>query len=181
MNTRKFLQLFVLLSVLLASFASTSSAFAAPASAGQCGTSVTVVSGDTLRKIADRCGTSVAALRLANPEIGWGNLIYPGQLLLLPGAILYGDNGYDTYVVSRGDTLKSLANRFGTSVDTLLSLNGSITNVNLIYEVSVWLCPPGVAYRPHLRRPTRLLRMDSSTMPKAVTRCARSLQGSIPA
>ena len=80
MNTTKFLQLFVLLSVLLASFASTSSAFAAPASAGQCGTSVTVVSGDTLRKIADRCGTSVAALRLANPEIGWGNLIYPNQV-----------------------------------------------------------------------------------------------------
>jgi LysM repeat protein len=143
MNTKKFLQLFVLLSVLLASFASTSSAFAAPALAGQCGTSVTVVSGDTLRKIADRCGTSVAALRLANPEIGWGNLIYPGQVLLLPGAILYGDNGYDTYIVARGDTLKSLANRFGTSVDILLSLNKSITNVNLIYEGQRLVVPSG--------------------------------------
>ena len=50
MNTKKFLQLFVLLSVLLASFASTSSAFAAPAPAGQCGTSVTVVSGDSVYK-----------------------------------------------------------------------------------------------------------------------------------
>jgi LysM repeat protein len=143
MNTKKFLQLFVLLSVLLASFASTSSAFAAPALTGQCGTSVTVVSGDTLRKIADRCGISVAALRLANPEIGWGNLIYPNQVLLLPGAILYGDNGYDTYIVARGDTLKSLANRFGTSVDTLLSLNKSITNVNLIYEGQRLVVPSG--------------------------------------
>jgi len=143
MNTKKFSQLFVLLSVLLASFASTSSAFAAPAPAEQCGTSVTVVSGDTLRKIADRCGTSVAALRLANPEIGWGNLIYPNQVLLLPGAILYGDNGYDTYVVVRGDTLKSLANRFGTSVDTLLSLNKSVTNVNLIYEGQRLVVPSG--------------------------------------
>jgi len=143
MNTKKFLQLFVLLSVLLASFASTSSAFAAPARAGQCGTSVTVVSGDTLRKIADRCGTSVAALRLANPEIGWGNLIYPNQVLLLPGAILYGDNGYDTYIVARGDTLKSLAGRFGTSVDILLSLNKSITNVNLIYEGQRLVVPSG--------------------------------------
>ncbi len=142
MNTKKFLQLFVLLSVLLASFASTSSAFAAPALMGQCGTSVTVVSGDTLRKIADRCGTSVAALRLANPEIGWGNLIYPNQVLLLPGAILYGDNGYDTYIVARGDTLKSLAGRFGTSVDTLLSLNKSISNVNLIYEAPPTNPPP---------------------------------------
>jgi peptidoglycan DL-endopeptidase LytF len=143
MNTKKFLQLFVLLSVLLASFASTSSAFAAPAPAGQCGTSVTVVSGDTLRKIADRCGTSVAALRLANPEIGWGNLIYTGHVLLLTGAILYGDNGYDTYIVARGDTLKSLANRFGTSVDILLSLNKSITNVNLIYEGQRLVVPSG--------------------------------------
>src|SRR5215216_6158710 len=143
MNTKNFLQLFVLLSVLLASFASTSSAFAAPASAGQCGTSVTVVSGDTLRKIADRCGTSVAALRLANPEIGWGNLIYPNQVLLLPGAILYGDNGYDTYIVARGDTLKSLANRFGTTIDILLSLNKSVTNVNLIYEGQRLVVPSG--------------------------------------
>jgi peptidoglycan endopeptidase LytE len=145
MNTKKSLQLFVLFSVLLASFASTHSvsAFAAPARTGQCGTSVTVVSGDTLRTIADRCGTSVAALRLANPEIGWGNLIYPGQVLLLPGAILYGDKGYDTYIVIRGDTLKSIANRFGTSVDTLLSLNKSITNVNLIYEGQRLVVPSG--------------------------------------
>ena len=138
MNARKSLQLFVLITVLIASFASTSAAFAA-----SCGTSVTVVSGDTLRKIADRCGTSVAALRLANPEIGWGNLIYPGQSLLLPGAILYGDNGYDTYLVARGDTLKSLATRFGTSVDTLLSLNRSISNVNLIYEGQRLVVPSG--------------------------------------
>jgi LysM repeat protein len=143
MNTKKFLQLFVLLSVLLASFASTSSAFAAPALNGQCGTSVTVVSGDTLRKIADRCGTSVAALRLANLEIGWGNLIYPNQVLLLPGAILYGDNGYDTYIVARGDTLKTLANRFGTTIDILVSLNKSITNVNLIYEGQRLVVPSG--------------------------------------
>ncbi|MGZ9226628.1 MAG: LysM peptidoglycan-binding domain-containing protein, partial [Anaerolineales bacterium] len=140
MNTKKFFQLFILVAVLFASFASTSSAFAAG-----CGSSVTVVSGDTLRKIADRCGTTLSALRLANPEIGWGNLIYPNQVLLLPGAILPGNNGYDTYIVMRGDTLKSLAARFGTSVDTLLSLNKSITNVNLIYEGQRLVVPSGQA------------------------------------
>jgi LysM repeat protein len=138
MNTKKFLQLFVLVAVLFGLFASTSPAFASG-----CGTSVTVVSGDTLRKIADRCGTTLSALRLANPEIGWGNLIYPNQVLLLPGAILYGDNGYDTYIVARGDTLKSLATRFGTSVDILLSLNKSITNANLIYEGQRLVVPSG--------------------------------------
>ena len=129
MNTKKFFQLFVLVAVLLASFAATGSAFAAG-----CGTSVTVVSGDTLRKIADRCGTTLSALRLANPEIGWGNLIYPNQVLQLPGAILDTDGGYFIYIVARGDTLKGLAARFGTTVDALLAANKNITNVNLIYE-----------------------------------------------
>ena len=134
MNAKKFLQAFVLIAVLLASLAMTSSAFAASSLAGQCGSSVTVVSGDTLRKIADRCGTSVAALRLANPEIGWGNLIYPGQVLQLPGTILGTDGGYFIYIVARGDTLKGLAIRFGTTVDALLAANPGIYNPNIIYE-----------------------------------------------
>jgi LysM repeat protein len=135
MNTKTLLQLFILTSVLLASFASTSSAFAARAQeAGQCGTSVTVVSGDTLRKIADRCDTTIFALRRANPEIGSGNLIYPGQVLLLPGAILGSDGGYLIYIVARGDTLKSLATRFGSTVDSIMASNRDITNPNVIYE-----------------------------------------------
>src|SRR5512147_2251342 len=140
MNTKKFLQLFVLIAMLL-----TSLAFTSPAFAMGCGSSVTVVSGDTLRKIADRCGTTVSALRLANPEVGNGNLIFPGQALLLPGAIIYGNNGYDTYLVARGDTLKSLAIRFGTSVGTLLSLNGNISNANVIYEGQRLVVPSGQA------------------------------------
>jgi len=129
MNTKKVFQFIVLVSMLIASFATTTSAFAA-----SCGTGVTVVSGDTLRKIAERCGTTVSALRLANPEIGNGNLIYPGQSLLLPGAILGSDGGYLIYVVARGDTVKALAARFGSTVDSILASNPAITNVNLIYE-----------------------------------------------
>jgi peptidoglycan DL-endopeptidase LytE len=129
MNTKKFLQLFVLVAMLLASFATTSSAFAAG-----CGTSVTVISGDTLLKIANRCGTTVSALQRANPEIGSGSLIFPGQVLQLPGAILGTDGGYFVYIVARGDTLRSLASRFGTTVDALLAANPAITNANVIYE-----------------------------------------------
>jgi len=139
MSTKKFLQLVILVSVLVASFATTTGASAAY----YCGTSVTVVQGDTLRKIADRCGTTVYALRRANPEIGSGDLIYPNQGLLLPGAILYGNNGYNTYIVMRGDTLKSLANRFGTSMDVLVSLNADITNINVIYEGQRMIVPSG--------------------------------------
>jgi len=129
MNTKKFLQLFVLAAVLVATFATTSSAFAA-----SCGSSVTVAAGDTLYKIATRCGTTVSALRRANPELGSGSLIYPGQILQLPGTILGTDGGYFIYIVARGDTLKGLATRFGTTVDALLAGNPEITNANVIYE-----------------------------------------------
>jgi peptidoglycan DL-endopeptidase LytE len=126
---KKLLQSFVLVAMLFSMFATTSAAFAAG-----CGTSVTVVSGDTLRKIADRCDTTVSAIRRANPEIGTGNLIYPGQVLLLPGTILGTDGGYLIYIVSRGDTVKGLAARFGSTVDLILANNPDIKNVNLIYE-----------------------------------------------
>ena len=126
---KKLLQSFVLVAMLFSMFATTSTAFAAG-----CGTSVTVVSGDTLRKIADRCDTTVSAIRRANPEIGTGNLIYPGQVLLLPGTILGTDGGYLIYIVSRGDTVKGLASRFGSTVDLILANNPDIKNVNLIYE-----------------------------------------------
>lgn len=130
MNTKKFLQLFVLIALLF-----TSLAFTSPALADTwCGTSVTVQSGDTLRKIADRCGTTVSAIRRANPEVGSGNLIYPGQVLLLPGTILGSDGGYLIYIVSRGDTVKGLAARFASTIDSILASNPEITNVNLIYE-----------------------------------------------
>lgn len=140
MFTKKLFQLFVLLAVLVASFASTTAASAASYS---CGATYEVVSGDTLRKIADRCGTTIYALRRANPFIGSGDLIYPGNLLLLPGALVSGNNGYSTYIVMRGDTLKSLAVRFGTTIDGLVSLNREITNINVIYEGQRLVVPTG--------------------------------------
>jgi LysM repeat protein len=106
----------------------------ASASAGSavCGGNVTVVSGDTLRKIADRCGTTVSALNLAN-NLSNVNLIYVGQVLLMPGALIKGSNNVDIYIVNHGDTLKTIAVLFNTTLDTLLNLNPMITNANLIY------------------------------------------------
>ena len=127
MNAKKLILSLILLAVLFS--AGTTSAFAAG-----CGSSVTVVSGDTLRKIADRCGTTVSALRRANPEIGTGDLIFPNQVLQLPGAILGTDGGFFIYFVARGDTLKGLAIRFATTVDAILAANKEVTNPNVIYE-----------------------------------------------
>ena len=66
------------------------------------------------------------ALLKVNPQVGNPNLIYAGQVINLPV-------GSSTYVVQWGDTLKIIATRFGTSVESLLALNPQITNANLIY------------------------------------------------
>jgi LysM repeat protein len=138
MSHKKFLQIILLLAVVVSTMGFTTSASAAYS----CGTSYTVSAGNTLSQIAQTCGTSIAAIQLANP--GLGKYIYAGQVLTLPGAFWDNGNGYATYVVSRGDTLKALAIRFGTSVDTLGSLN-SLVNYNLIYEGQRLTVPSGVA------------------------------------
>ncbi len=129
MFAKKSFQFILLVAIMLTSLASTA---AAPATSA-CGSSYTVQWGDTLGKIAIRCGTNIAALRLANPNIGSGDWIYAGQTLTLPGAYFDNGNGYATYVVASGDTLKLLAARFGTSINVLASLNG-IYNYDLIYQ-----------------------------------------------
>lgn len=54
---------------------------------------LTVRSGDTLISIAKHAGTSLQELLRANPEIKNPNLIYPGQVLRLPGqSALVGGN-----------------------------------------------------------------------------------------
>ncbi len=133
---KKAFQLILITGVVLASVinSGTASAWA------DCGASYIVQSGDTLGAIANRCGTSIAALKLANPNLGYW--IYAGQTLWLPGAFLDNGNGYATYIVARGDTLKSLAARFGTTMTALGNLN-SIADYNLIYEGQRLTVPNG--------------------------------------
>jgi len=126
MKAKFIVQILVLAVFVMGAFLPSGDAFAA----SSCGTQYTVKSGDTLLKIARLCGTTLSALRQANPEVGSGNLIYPGQKLYLPGAMI----GDSIYVIARGDTLRALATRFNTTVDALLKLNTNITNANRIYE-----------------------------------------------
>ncbi len=102
------------------------------AGSSPCGGSVTVGSGDTLYKIATRCGTSVNALKLAN-NLSDVNLIHIGQVLYMPGALIRGENNIDIYIVNHGDTLSEIARLFNTTVAQLLTLNPGIKNANLIY------------------------------------------------
>ena len=103
-----------------------------PALASTCGDTVTVQRGDTLSKIAVRCGVTVNGILRANPNITNPNLIRPEQVIILPGATLPNDPKTDYYYVQRGDTLKGIAIKFRTTVDELLRLNPQITNPNLI-------------------------------------------------
>lgn len=129
MSTKKIFQLFVLIALLLSVFVLPQPVMGGT---GVCGDRVTVASGDTLRKIADRCGTSVNALKLAN-EIKDINAIKVGQVLLMPGALIDGTGGFDIYIVNHRDSLGLIAKMFKTTVSYLLKLNPTIKNANLIY------------------------------------------------
>lgn len=140
MNTKQFVQIILLLAVAISSLG-----FTGDAMAYSCGTSYTVQSGDTLSAIARTCGTSVAALRLANP--GVQSTIYAGQVLTLPGAYWHNGNDTATYVVMRGDTLKALATRFNTTMDAIAQLSG-ISDFNKIYEGQRIIVPTSMVVIP---------------------------------
>lgn len=102
-----------------------------------CGQFYTVRWGDTLYRIAVRFGTSVTALMnlngIANP-----NKIISGQTICIKpgGSVPWGF----LYTIKRGDTLYSIAARYGWSVAYLASVN-HIANPNRIVAGTVILIP----------------------------------------
>jgi LysM repeat protein len=141
---KRTLQLMVVVAILVASFAS-----AGGASASGCASYITVQWGDTLSGIAQRCGTTVAAIQAANPGLGWK--IYAGQMLYIPAGYsdpIYYPPTYNTYVVQRGDTLGKIAARIGVSWRDILAVNPQIYNPSLIYAGQVINLPAGTGYPP---------------------------------
>ena len=143
MSAKRITQLFLIVILLVTSFALTSNAYAW----STCGGSYTVQRGDWLAKIANRCGVTLSDLYAANPWVRYRPYIYPGQVLIIPGA--GGVNYYPSYpggnfcgpsqdyygayyVVCRGDNLSGIALFYGVSVRYLQSRNG-IWNANLVY------------------------------------------------
>lgn len=125
--------------------------------------------GDTMRIIADRHGVSLWSLIAANPQIWNPNIIYAGQVIYLPtyaGQPPYyqHDRGWppreqrpwgwkpgygeqepkptNLYTIQRGDTLKSIAKKFNTTVADLLTLNpslkGKANRIHVGLEIRLW-------------------------------------------
>lgn len=88
----------------------------------------TVQSGDTLSSIAAKFGTNYQTLASLN-GISNPNLIYVGQVLRVNGSA---SAGSIYYTVRVGDNLSAIASRYGTSYQSIASLNG-LANPNLIY------------------------------------------------
>jgi LysM repeat protein len=86
----------------------------------------TVQAGENLFRIALEYGTTVEAIVEANslPDAG---SIRVGQQLRIPAAAAGGPQGEQTYTVQAGDTLYSIARRFGMKVEDLAALNGLST------------------------------------------------------
>lgn len=112
----------------------------------------TVARGETLAGIAARYGTTTAALASAN-GITNPNRIYAGARLVVPGAPAAPSAvATASYTVQRGDTLGSIASHAGTTIATVVALNG-IKNPNLI-RIGQVLSLPGSAAVPGSPAPT---------------------------
>lgn len=111
-----------------------------------------VAPGDTLLALALRNNVPLASIIAANPQIPNPDVIFPGQTVCIPipaGGFPPGTPPPPTscagrfYDVEAGETLFSIARKFGVTVTSILSANPQITNPNII-GVGQVICIPGV-------------------------------------
>ena len=107
----------------------------------------TVVSGDTMFLIAKRFGISLQTLIKVNPHISNPNLIFPDDVLCVPGVKkgrvpVKCPKGFECrYTVQKCDTMFLIAQRLGVSLQSLIDANPHITDPNQIFPGDV-LCVP---------------------------------------
>jgi LysM repeat protein len=97
-------------------------------------TTYVIQRGDRLVYIARKFNTTLAAILAVNPGLD-PNRIYAGQTINIPPT-----QATRSYVVQSGDTLRKIADRFGTTVAAIQALN-NIANVNTIFVGQTLLIP----------------------------------------
>jgi LysM repeat protein len=113
------------------------------------GSEYVVVHGDTLGKIAKRCGVTLSALKAANPGVEPTRLRV-GQKLTIPaggsaptatGGSVSSETGLGggaTYVVKSGDTLTRIAKTHGTTVKAIEAENNlSTTKIHVGQKLKI--------------------------------------------
>ena len=143
MTTRRVM--LILLAVMLVLAASASVTLAAPQAAYSysCVAYHTVRFGDTLNSISRLYNVSVQALMAAN-NIYNPNLIFAGQTLCIPGSAPVPPRPPcgTYYTVQWGDTLSSIAARYGTTMQAIMYAN-NLGNPNYIYAGMILYIPCG--------------------------------------
>ncbi|MFD2648244.1 LysM peptidoglycan-binding domain-containing protein [Devosia albogilva] len=125
-------------SVLVALLGAIPGGWISPAFAeSSCGTSVRVQPGDTLFRIAARCGVSISEILRANPNLVDPNYIKLGMTLRLPGRVAPDEPSptsslVRTHRVRPGETLSIIARRFNVSLRALIAANRDLGNPNIL-------------------------------------------------
>lgn len=126
----------------------------APASTQE-GGRYTIARGDTISRIAARFGVPVESVLSAN-GLGWSSIIYPGQTIAIPAVSAPAAPQIElvsatspaapaapaaptarpaptsSYTIKSGDTISSIAARFGVTTQAVLDANG-LTASSIIY------------------------------------------------
>lgn len=124
--------------MLVSAFASAFTSASGASAWSGCAKRIVVQWGDTLSGMAVTYGVSMDAIRLANPGLGWW--LYAGQTLCIPAAAASTSTpvpkpvqtGGNVHVVQKGETLGSIALRYGVSVNTLLDINPKIASNGVV-------------------------------------------------
>jgi len=97
-------------------------------------------------RISNAFGISLQMLIIANPQVPNPNILFPGQPICIPGEVTppspqpFCTNG-TIYTVQRGDSLFTIARRYGLTVQQMIEANPQISNPNIL-EVGQRVCVP---------------------------------------
>ncbi len=110
----------------------------------------TVRPGESLARLAAIYGSNVRAIMQASGLKSWR--LKPGQALVIPFDVKTAEGprlppGVHTYTVRKGETLETIARKFGLSVLELVSANPGLTSLDRVRVGDVLFIPTGLKGR----------------------------------